>query len=46
MEAFEIRLLKAQALRRLNYILSPVVLILCLVLITLLRLTGIIDISF
>lgn len=46
LESFEIRLLKAQALRRLNYILSPAVLILCLAIITLLRLTGIIDVSF
>jgi hypothetical protein len=46
LEAFEIRLLKAQAMRRLNTILSPAVLILCLAIITLLRLTGIIDISF
>ncbi len=46
LESFEIRLLKAQALRRLNYILSPAVLILCLAIITLLRMTGIIDVSF
>ena len=46
MEAYETRLLKAQSLRRLNYILSPAVLILCLVIITLVRLTGIPEISF
>jgi len=45
-EAIEIHLLKAQAMRRLNYILFPAVLILCLALVTLLRLTGITDISF
>jgi len=39
MEAFEIRLIKVHAMRRLNYIFSPVALILCLVIITLLRLT-------
>lgn len=37
-EAFEIRLIKAHAMRKLNYILSPAVLILCLVIITFLRL--------
>jgi hypothetical protein len=45
-EAFELRLIKAHALRKLNYLLSPAVLVLCLALVTLLRLTGIIDISF
>lgn len=46
LEAFEIRLLKAQALRRLNYLLSPALLILCLAIVTFLRLAGLIDISF
>jgi hypothetical protein len=46
LESFETRLLKAQALRRLNSLLSPAVLIFCLAFITLLRMTGIIDISF
>jgi len=38
MEALEIRLIKVQTLKRLNYILSPAVLILCLAIVTLLRL--------
>jgi len=38
MEAFEVRLIKVQTLKRLNYILSPAVLILCLAIVTLLRL--------
>lgn len=36
-EAVEARLIKAQAIRKLNYILSPSALIICLVIITLLR---------
>ena len=39
MEAFEIRLTEIQSLRKLNTILSPAAFILCLVIITLLRLT-------
>jgi len=39
MEAFEIRLTETQSLRKLNTILSPAAFILCLVIITLLRLT-------
>ncbi|NIM90633.1 MAG: hypothetical protein GTO17_06755 [Candidatus Aminicenantes bacterium] len=46
LESFEIRLLKARAMSMLYYILSPAVLILCLAIITLLRMTGIIDVSF
>lgn len=38
MEAFEIFLLKARAMKKLNYILSPAALMLCLVIIALLRL--------
>ncbi|KPJ69655.1 hypothetical protein AMJ44_03100 [candidate division WOR-1 bacterium DG_54_3] len=38
MEAFEIQLIKAHARRKLNYILSPAALILCLVTVVLLRL--------
>ncbi len=46
LEFFEIRLLKAQALRSFNYILSPAALLLCLAIVMLLRLTGTIDVSF
>jgi hypothetical protein len=46
LESFEVRMLKVQALRRLNYIISPAALIVCLAIITLLRMTGIIDVSF
>jgi len=38
MEAFEVHLIKVQTLKRLNYILSPAALILCLAIVTLLRL--------
>jgi len=39
LEAFEARLIEAHAKRKLNYILSPAALVLCLVIIMLLRLT-------
>lgn len=38
MEALELRLIKVKTLKRLNYIFSPVVLILCVAIVTLLRL--------
>ncbi len=39
MEAFQTRLITANTVKKINYILSPVALILCLVVVTLLRLT-------